>query len=720
MAGTTITVPSFDFSGFYYAEILEALILFKRINAPELSDESDFEPTIQLLRMFALVGHLNNVLVDVTANESTLPTAKLPETVRNMLRLIDYELSPATPSGTDLLYELSRVFTSSTEVIPATAQASTERQAGNVPVIFFEALTGLTIDRSDQFTAVFAEDPDGTFTDHTAAANGGSAFSVWGTVAAGAKIYWGHAQVMHNQLDQNVGTGADILIGAWEFYDGDAIDTIPDSVTNLGGGVLEFQVNGLLGTNNRAGAEVTVTLNSTTASETVASEWNGTENVVRTSLLAQSSPSTDVDDYSVGVEWQELDNVTDGTSNLGQTGSVTFDLPQTEIRQWRTVEVNNQEAFYIRFRIVEINSATNPSLAGADMTQGTQYVTAFGTQGRSAVNEVLGSSNGDADQRFETANEQFISGTETVTVDSVEWTRVDNFLNSLSQDQVYRVELGEDNRATIIFGDGSTGAIPSIGQGNVVISYRHNAEEDGNVGADTVTVDKTGLSFVSSITNPRQATGWAQAQDATVESLEQAKIAGPASLRTRDVAIGPSDIVTLVTDFVDENGSKPFGRAKVIEEGFGPKTIEVVVVARGGGQASNAQLTALDEYLNGVEGDSTKPKRIVANQEAVIVNFEPRAISVTAVVEAPSTVTAAQVVNQLNEILQPEALKDDGVSFLWEFGDEVPRNRIVHEIFRTDPAITDLNLTVPSSDTTLGARELPTIGTVSITIQASI
>ena len=120
-----ITIPSFDFSGFYYQQILEALLEFKRANVPELSDESAQEPLIQLLRATALVGHLNNTLLDLVANESTLPTSRLPETVRNMLRLIDFELRPASPALVDILFKLSSPLTAvSTEVIPALAKVA--------------------------------------------------------------------------------------------------------------------------------------------------------------------------------------------------------------------------------------------------------------------------------------------------------------------------------------------------------------------------------------------------------------------------------------------------------------------------------------------------------------------------------------------------------------------------------------------------------------------
>ena len=105
----TIQIPQFDFSSFYYAQLLEALIAFKRVNVPEHTDESPQDPLIQALRAFALVGHLNNVNVDTVANESTLPTSRLPETIRNMLRLIDYELASASPSSADVLFKLVQI-----------------------------------------------------------------------------------------------------------------------------------------------------------------------------------------------------------------------------------------------------------------------------------------------------------------------------------------------------------------------------------------------------------------------------------------------------------------------------------------------------------------------------------------------------------------------------------------------------------------------------------
>jgi hypothetical protein len=717
-----ITVPSFNYSAFYYPQMLQALILFKRANLPELTDESEFEPSIQLMRAFACVGHLNNVLADLVANESTLKTARIPEQVRNILGLIGYDLSPATPSQTDLLYELNLVLTTTKEIVPARAQAATQRGSGEDAVTFFEAIEGVTATASNVLDAVFSITAAGIAVNHTTAANAGSGFTPWASgMTIGSALYFGHSTVMWDQLSLEVSSASDITEGVWEFFDGNEEDATPTSVANIGGGSLQFDLTSLLGATNRAGATVRVTLLETGASQEVQSTWNGSANIATTGLLGQSTPSTTINDYVVGSDWQEMLGIDDGSEFLTQDGELTYTLPQDLQRNWSKTTVNGTEAFFIRFRIIDQSSSGAPTIGQVDIDQGSQYVIASGTQGRSVVGEILGSSTGERSQRFTTSNENFIKGSQIVTVSSVQWTEVSNFLNSLSQDNHYTVELGEDNAAVIVFGDGRNGRVPPIGQGNLVIDYRHNAETDGNVGPNTITVDKTGLSFVNRITNPRQATGWAEAQSDSDEGIARAKIEGPAALRIRDTAVGPDDIVFLATTFVDENGSKPFSRAIAIEEGFGPKTVKLVVVGRGGSQATNDQLEALDVYLN---GDKTvNPplrKRIVVNQQATSVNFIQRTIDLTVAVEAPSDITAIQIANQLAAIIQPEALEDDGLTYVWKFGGEVPLSRISHEIHKVSTRIRKVRITTPSTDPTLGATELPVSGTFSITVAETI
>jgi len=717
MTSAIVTIPSFDFTAFYYPNILEALIKYKREYVPELTDESDVEPSIQFMKMMALVSHLNNCLIDMVANENTLPTAQLTETVRNMLRLIDYEMRPASPAQADIIYQLSKVFTTSFEIIPERAQIATTKTDSSDP-IYYEALTSLTIDRTDQHSYVLA-DENGVFTDYTAKANStitpADDFTPWATPDSKDAIYFGHKQVLWDVLSVVLTTAAANIIGVWEFYDGDWSKTSPTSVTDLGT-TLQFDLTSLLGSSNRQGTKIRIQLNSSAAFEDVFSAWSGTANIATTSaLLGQISPSINPTDYTIGSDWTILE-VIDNTQNLTQNGNVTFTLPQTLTKDWISTEIDNKNAFWLRYRITTVTTPTAPIFQYTKMDAGKQYVKKLVTQGRTKTDSPFNST-GLSDQQFKLSEENFLWGSEIVTVGGDIWARVNNFLDSSPTDKHYMIILGENDVATIIFGGNEKGAVPPIGIGNIIISFRYGGGADGNVGANTITIDKTGLTFIDNAKNPRQATGWAEADGASETSLARVKIEGPASIRTKNVAIGPDDVIAMAKDYEGTDGSNPFERAFAIEEGYGPKTVELVVMAKGGGLASSAQLLAIEEYFNGDKyANPPLPQRIVANQQVVAVNYNQRSIDITAIVYG--NIEKSTIETKLTQILQPNALKDDGVAYEWDFGELIEVSRLNHEIFAVDEDnITKVEISVPgSSGVQLQPRELPILGTLNITV----
>lgn len=715
---TIITVPDFEFASFFYADILEALIQFKRQNVPELTDESEFEPFIQLLRAFALVGHLNNVNVDVVANESTLPTAQLVEQVRNMLRLIDYELSPATPAQVDIVYRLAKVLTTSTEVVSEDAQAATVADATN-DAVPFEANTALTVSPTDAFTSVLAED-GGVFTDFTTLANSATTpaddWSPWTSPAIADSMYFCHAEVMWTTQGLTFTTPMSGISGRWEYRDGNFQKSQPDNVTQVGA-TLEFIIDGYLGDTNLQGTIIRVQLNSTGTFEDVAVVWTGSQNKVTTTLLGQSSPTTTPEDYTIGAEWEPLDNVADGTTGFTVDGEIVYDLPQTVLKNWTRTAIEGVTGHWSRFRILETVVPISPVIQQARMDQGRQYVIRLATQGESQTDAPLGSSNGLPNQSFTFSQPNFISGTSVVRVDGVAWTLVENFLSSAATDEHYTISLGDDDTPSSVFGDGVLGKIPPVGVNNIEADYRHGASVNGLVGALSITTDRAALTFVEEIFNPRSANGWAEAEGDSTGSLERAKILGPTSLRIRGIGVAATDLIPLTQSFTDSSGASPYSRAAVFEEGFGPKTVELVVVVAGGAFASQAQLDTLAEKFNG-DKFAAPPviATFVSNQEVVPVNYQQNIIDVVANVTAPSAVLPEEVENALRAILQPEAIKEDGVTFEWDFGSEVPISRIIHEIFETDGEITKVDLVTPSGDVSLTNRQLPVAGNIVINI----
>lgn len=149
-----ITVPTIDFSAFYYPEILKALLGYFRRNRDELglTDENDFETHVQLLRSFALVGHLNNTRLDTVANELLIDPARLLESVKRLLRLIGIELASATPAVVPVVMQLSAPTSSDvTAFVPPLTEFATD----SVPPIAYEDLEGKDLDRTDQVSYVY-------------------------------------------------------------------------------------------------------------------------------------------------------------------------------------------------------------------------------------------------------------------------------------------------------------------------------------------------------------------------------------------------------------------------------------------------------------------------------------------------------------------------------------------------------------------------------------
>lgn len=710
----TIEVPSFDFSAFYYAQLYRALIEFKRRNAPELTDESDQEISIQLLKAFALVGHLNNTFLDMVANECTLRTARLAETIRGQLRLIDYRLNPAVPSQVELIYRLNRLFGATTEVVPFGAQAATERGESEEPVIFFETNESVTVEPTDQIGHVILKNASGTIIDYTeqAVSESDSIAIVW---SGGVELYFGHPSVMFSGIEFGSSEG-NPDVGIWEYYDGSTDDGAPDDVENKGG-YLRFHVDGILGSSNRSGTVVRVKLNSTGAYEDCVVSWAGSNAIETESILGQSIISLDPNDYTVGTEWKELPNVS--SEFIAEEGnSITWDLPQTENYNWKkyALDEGSIEGYFVRYRAIYVEEETNGEYSLISLMR-PHYILANAVQGKTVFAETIGSSNGLPDQSFLLQQTGFIWGSESIRIDEETWERVDDFLNSGSTDKHYVLDLEQDDRARIFFGNGSNGMIPPIGQGNIVGDYRCNAQDNGNVGAKTIVVDKAGLTFVDQIFNPRPAVGWAASEASNPDTLEAAKILGPASLRAKEVAISPDDLETLAVRFQSDDGTSPFGRVRPFEEGLGPKTVELVCVARGGGIPTDAQLAALEDYFNGDKLSSPpKPKRIITNNKVHCTTYERRLINVEAIVYGPSDLAADQIKNHLATILQPERKTKDGSHWMWSFGGTVPFSLIYHEIHEVDPRIQKVVLNSPSFDIQLGERELPYPGNLSIKV----
>ena len=153
--------------------------------------------------------------------------------------------------------------------------------------------------------------------------------------------------------------------------------------------------------------------------------------------------------------------------------------------------------------------------------------------------------------------------------------------------------------------------------------------------------------------------------------------------------------------------------ALAIEEVYGVKTLELVVVGTAGALLTNDQLSDISVYFNGDKSQNIDGVGLT-NHEATAVNYTPRIIDVVATVQGGNQ---TQIENALLSLLNPTAKFEDNVTDRWDFGSVVPAAIISAEIINVDRTnIKNVALTSPSTDIQLGEKELPLAGTITITI----
>jgi hypothetical protein len=138
------------------------------------------------------------------------------------------------------------------------------------------------------------------------------------------------------------------------------------------------------------------------------------------------------------------------------------------------------------------------------------------SHGETVSGEVLGSGDGAArHQRFTLAkppltHRSAVGGSEStleVRVDGVAWEQMDSLYSLDGSRRAYLVRIDDDANATVVFGDGRSGATLPTGQENVRATYRSGIGLAGEVAAGSLTLLKTRPFGIRSVTNPLAASG---------------------------------------------------------------------------------------------------------------------------------------------------------------------------------------------------------------------
>lgn len=129
-----------------------------------------------------------------------------------------------------------------------------------------------------------------------------------------------------------------------------------------------------------------------------------------------------------------------------------------------------------------------------------------------------------------------------VTAGNGTYTQVATFFDSTATDLHFQVLVDQNDRATLLFGNGILGAIP---EGSIEVEYKTGGGASGNVDLGTLTVvpgsftDTEGRAVRVFATNAAKASGGDDR-----ETVEQARVAGPASLRSLNRTVASDDFKT--------------------------------------------------------------------------------------------------------------------------------------------------------------------------------
>ncbi|MER5911353.1 putative baseplate assembly protein [Streptomyces sp. NPDC001982] len=155
-----------------------------------------------------------------------------------------------------------------------------------------------------------------------------------------------------------------------------------------------------------------------------------------------------------------------------------------------------------------------------------------------------------------------------IRVDGLLWHEVDSLAGRGSTERVYITGTTADGRTTVTFGDGVHGARLPGGHENVRARYRFGTGKAANVPADRITQPLTRPLGVTAVTNPRPATGGADAD-------------GPGlTRRTIPLAVSALDRLVSAADYEDFARSRAgIGRAAARELFDGRRRVLHVTVA---------------------------------------------------------------------------------------------------------------------------------------------
>ena len=213
------------------------------------------------------------------------------------------------------------------------------------------------------------------------------------------------------------------------------------------------------------------------------------------------------------------------------------------------------------------------------------------SHGETVNNEVIGS--GDASQKFQhfslqkqpltyvpASGPNGVVSSLSVRVNGLLWQEVAGLYEQPPSAHVFSTATAEDMRRVVQLGDGDVGgSVAPAGQGNITATYRVGSGIAGRVAANALTTMLDSLQGLTSVTNPLNAEGGADA-----ETLDAIRQNAPTTVRTFGRAVSLQDFVDLMT----ASGEVAKAEAIWVWDGLAP-AVYLTIAGQDGGTFSEPQ-----------------------------------------------------------------------------------------------------------------------------------
>ena len=245
------------------------------------------------------------------------------------------------------------------------------------------------------------------------------------------------------------------------------------------------------------------------------------------------------------------------------------------------------------------NSAGTKFLVSKDVSilAGSLYTDVSGIQGEIVTAKYTGS--GSASQEYNVPATDIENSNLIVTVNNVEWTEVDSFINSVTTSQHYMLRTELDDTVSVIFGNGTFGYEPVSGD-EILVKYVKTLGTSGNVyttgtitTVNSVVYDTDSVVQTVAVTN---ITTFLGGED--IETTEEIRYIAPKVFATGDRAVTKDDFIVLIEDYPGVANANVWGEAEETNPDVDNyNRVKISLLLQNWALPSVAFQTALSTYL---------------------------------------------------------------------------------------------------------------------------